>query len=87
MPRKTVLTEKTAASLVRRVRRHGWQPALAEEFIRDHAAGARRASYLALWKSFVDESGRTLLDARDERLEEARALLRRECHVADGPGD
>lgn len=87
VPRKTVLTEKAAASLVRRVRRHGWQPALAEAFIRDHAAGARRASYLALWKSFVDESGRTLLDARDERLEEARALLRRECHVVDGPGD
>ncbi len=84
VPRKTVLTEKAAASLVRRVRKHGWQPELAEEFIRAHAASVRQASYLALWKSFVDESATTLLNHRDERLEEARALLRRECHVADG---
>ncbi|WP_019700318.1 hypothetical protein [Paracidovorax oryzae] len=84
VPRKTVLTEKAAASLVRRVRKHGWQPELAEEFIRAHAASMRQASYLALWKSFVDESATTLLNHRDERLEEARALLRRECHVADG---
>ncbi len=84
VPRKTVLTEKAAASLVRRVRKHGWQPELAEEFIRAHAASMRQASYLALWKSFVDESASTLLNHRDERLEEARALLRRECHVADG---
>ncbi|MDA8453218.1 hypothetical protein M4R22_00435 [Acidovorax sp. GBBC 3334] len=80
-PKKTVLTEKLAASLVRRVRKLGWQPERASEFILAHAAEGYRAAYLELWSAFVTEA-RVLLDDRDSGLHEAMALLRRECHVA-----
>lgn len=81
-PKKTLLTEKAAASLVRKVRKNGLQPELATEFIRSHAPGAYQADYLALWNSFVQESIRTLTSDMDYQMHEALALLRRECHVA-----
>ena len=80
-PKKTLLTEKTAASLVRKIRKHGLQPQLATEFIRSHAPGAHQADYCALWNSFVQESQATLCNDRDYQLHDALALLRRECHV------
>ena len=82
VPKKTLLTEKTAASLVRKIRTHGWQPALAHNFITEHAPGAFQQDYCALWDSFVQESEKTLRDDRDEKRTNALALLRRECHVA-----
>ena len=81
VPKKTLLTEKTAASLVRKIRKHGWQPALATEFIAEHAPGAFQQDYCALWDSFVQESQKTLFDDHDITLSDALALLRRECHV------
>ncbi len=80
-PKKTLLTEKTASSLVRKIRKHGWQPALATDFIAEHAPGAFQHDYGALWDSFVQESQRTLFDDHDITLSDALALLRRECHV------
>ena len=80
-PKKTLLTEKTAASLVRKIRKHGWQPALATDFIAEHAPGAFQQDYCALWDSFVQESQKTLFDDHDITLSDALALLRRECHV------
>lgn len=80
-PKKTLLTEKTAASLVRKIRKHGWQPALATEFITEHAPGAFQQDYAALWDSFMHESQRTLFDDHDITLSDALTLLRRECHV------
>ena len=80
-PKKTLLTEKTAASLVRKIRKHGWQPALAAQFIAEHAPGAFQQDYGALWDSFVQESQKTLFDDHDITLGDALALLRRECHV------
>lgn len=83
VPKKTLLTEKTAASLVRKLRKSGLQPALATDFIRSHAPGAHKDGYCALWSSFVQESQATLCSDRDYQLHDALALLRRECHVAD----
>ncbi|MDD2712356.1 MAG: hypothetical protein PHU77_05480 [Simplicispira sp.] len=81
-PKKTLLTEKTATSLVRKIRTHGWQPALAHDFIAEHAPGAFQKDYCALWDSFVQESQKTLFDDHDVTRGDALALLRRECHVA-----
>ncbi len=80
-PKKTLLTEKTAASLVRKIRKHGLQPDLAEEFIRSHAPGAYQQDYIALWTGFVQEASRTLSSDMDYQLHDALALLRRECNV------
>ncbi|MES2612396.1 MAG: hypothetical protein V4679_19240 [Pseudomonadota bacterium] len=83
-PKKTVLTEKTAASLVRKLRKSGWQPALATDFIRANAPGARQADYVDLWNSFVQESQATLASDMDYQMHDALALLRRECNVVAG---
>lgn len=84
VPKKTLLTEKTAASLVRKVRKSGWQPSLAEDFIRTQGPGVHEEDYLALWRSFVQEAEKTLLSDMDYQLRDALALLRRECSVAEG---
>ncbi len=80
-PKKTVLTEKTAASLVRKLRKSGWQPEIATEYIRQNAPFAFAQDYLALWEQFVQESAKTLLSDMDYALNDALALLRRECQV------
>lgn len=80
-PKKTVLTEKTAASLIRKLRKNGWQPELATDFIRQNAPFAFAQDYLALWEQFVQESNKTLLSDMDYALNDAMALLRRECQV------
>ena len=84
VPKKTLLTEKTAASLVRKVRKSGWQPALAAQFIEEHAPGVHQQDYLALWNGFVQEAEKTLLSDMDYQMHDALALLRRECSVAGG---
>lgn len=81
VPKKTLLPEKAAKALVRKLRTKGWEPALAETFIAEHAPEVHRADYLALWRSFVGESRGTLQDDHDYGLGDALALLRRECHV------
>ena len=80
-PQKTVLTEKSAATLIRKLRKSGWQPELATEFIRQNAPFAFAQDYLALWEQFVQESSKTLLSDMDYALNDAMALLRRECQV------
>ena len=77
-----MLTEKTAASLIRKIRKNGLQPELATAFIRSHAPGAYQADYIGMWNSFVEESGKTLGSDMDYQMHDALALLRRECHVA-----
>ena len=81
VPKKTLLPEKAAKALVRKLRTKGWEPALAEAFIAEHAPEVHRADYLALWRSFVGEARGTLQDDHDYGLSDALALLRRECHV------
>lgn len=83
VPKKTLLPEKAAKALVRKLRSKGWQPELAEAFIREHAPEVHRSDYLALWQSFVGEARGTLQDDHDYGLGDALALLRRECHVGD----
>ena len=78
---KTLLTEKTAATLVRKVRKSGLHPELATAFITQHAPDAQRNDYLQLWQHFVDEAQATLESDRDYALNDALSLLRRECNV------
>ena len=80
---KTLLTEKATTALVRKIRKHGWQPERASDFIAANAASALQADYQALWRSFVSESQDTLCSDHDHTLQDAVALLRRECHVVD----
>ena len=80
-PRKTLLTAKSAASLVRKIRKSGWNPALATAFIQDHAPVQHQSNYLQLWKEFCADAEPILRSDRDDTLSDAMALLRRDCNV------
>ena len=82
---KTVLTEKAAVALVRKIQKpgsaSGFKSDLASQYIVDHAPLQHQDAYLALWTDFVDEAGSTLQSDSTYARKDALALLRRECHV------
>jgi hypothetical protein len=80
---KTLLTEKTAATLIRKIRKSGVQLELATAFIQTHAPAEHQDDYIAMWEAFIDESLDTLESDHDYKLHNALALLRRECNVAE----
>jgi hypothetical protein len=78
---KTVLTEKSAATLIRKIRKSGLQPALANDFIFSHAPQHHQSDYAQLWDAFIEDAQPTLQSDRDYALKDALALLRRECNI------
>ena len=80
---KTLLSEKTAATLIRKIRKSGLKPELTTAFIQTHAPAEHRDDYLEMWEAFMDESRTTLESDHDHKLHDALSLLRRECNVAD----
>jgi hypothetical protein len=78
---KTLLTEKSAASLVRKIRKSGLKTALAGQFILHHAPQAHQGDYLELWEAFVTDALPFLQSDFDYALKDAVALLRRECNI------
>jgi len=80
---KTLLTEKTAATLIRKIRKSGVQPELATAFIQANAPAEHQDDYIDMWEAFIDESLDTLASDHDYKLHDALSLLRRECNVAD----
>jgi hypothetical protein len=80
---KTLLTEKTAATLIRKIRKSGLQPELATAFIQANAPAEHQDDYIDMWESFIDDALVTLESDHDYKLHDALSLLRRECNVAD----
>lgn len=80
---KSLLTEKSAAALVRKIRKTGLHPDLATHYIQAHAPVQHQDDYVRMWRDFCEESQSTLLSDFDYELKDALALLRRECNVAD----
>ena len=80
-PPKSVLTERAAATLIRKVRKSGLDSASAHAWIRRHAPAALQDDLAALWEGFVGEAQATLRSDHDVQLKDALALLRRECNV------
>ncbi|MBA3058675.1 MAG: hypothetical protein KJ614_18545 [Gammaproteobacteria bacterium] len=78
---KTLLTEKAAVTLIRKIRKTGLSPELANRYIRAHAPVQHQDDYVRLWMSFCDEAQSTLQSDYDYELKDALALLRRECNV------
>jgi hypothetical protein len=82
---KTLLSEKGAASLIRKIQKTGTKPGfnpdLAHQYILDNAPAQYQDDYAQLWADFVDEAQHTLLSDSVFALEDALALLRRECNV------
>lgn len=82
-PPKTLLTEKSATALVRKLRKTGLQPELARQYIAQHAPEQHQDGYARLWDDFIDEAQSTLQSDHGYALNDALALLRRECNVKD----
>ncbi len=78
---KTLLSEKAAATLVRKIRKSGIHTEWAHEFIRTHAPHAHQGDYVELWDAFIDEALPTLRSDFDYALQDAMSLLRRECNI------
>lgn len=78
---KTILTEKGATALVRKIRKSGLQPTLASQFIADHAPAVHQDAYGRMWDDFMEESAKTLTSDFDYELKDAVNLLRLECNV------
>jgi hypothetical protein len=81
-PPKTLLTEKAASALVRKIRKSGLDSDAAVAFVQDHAPVQFQADYVDMWQSFLEEALPTLRSDADYALHDALALLRRECNVA-----
>ncbi len=78
---KTLLTEKGAATLIRKIRKAGLKPDLARQYIQNHAPAQHQDDYAQLWQNFIDEAQPTLQSDFDYELKDALAVLRRECNV------
>ncbi len=78
---KTLLSEKAAATLVRKIRKSGLQPALARQFIAEHAPVQHQDDYVSLWDNFIEDARTTLESDHDYTFNDAVALLRRVCNI------
>ncbi len=81
---KTLLTEKAANALVRKIRKAptaNWQPALAQAFIQEHAPAHDQGDYTRLWAEFIADVQPTLLSDFDHTAKDAVALLAHNCNV------
>jgi hypothetical protein len=80
-PAKTLLTEKAALALIRKVRKTGIQPELTLQYIAAHAPAQHQEDCTRLWADFMDEALSTLQSDFDYALKDALALLVRNCNV------
>ena len=78
---KTMLTEKTATTLIRKIRKTGLAPSLARDFILTQAPAQFQGDYARLWTSFVEEAQPLLTSDATFAMEDALALLRLESQV------
>lgn len=79
---KTLLSESAAKTLVRKLRKQGFNSALALDYLATHAPEQHQDDFMVLWKDFVAESQATLFSDHDPQLRDALALLRRECNLS-----
>ena len=77
----TLLTEKTALALVRKIRKSGLDTELVRQFIREHAPARQQPGYLALWNNFIAAAMPLLRSDASHAQHDALALLRRDCNV------
>ncbi|WP_311221938.1 MULTISPECIES: hypothetical protein [unclassified Acidovorax] len=79
----TLLTRKTAASLVKKIRASGLDAELPRQFVLQHAPVQLQGDYLHLWNAFIEDAEPVLRSDRVHATEDALALLRRECNITE----
>ncbi len=81
-PPKTLLTEKAATALVRKIRKSGFAPELASQFIAQHAPVQHQEDCVRMWADFLQEAQATLQSDFDYELKDALALLDQHCNLS-----
>ena len=78
---KTLLSESAATSLIKKIRKTGMNIPLAVAYIQSHAPAHNQNDYLRMWDNFVEEAASTLQSDFNYTLNDALALLKRECNI------
>ena len=81
IPAKPVLSRAAARTLIRKVRKDGFQRLPVLGFIRAYAPYEMQDDLERLWKEFFPEAQTTLLDAADTTLGDALDFLKENCVV------
>ena len=78
---KTILTEKSATTLIRKIQKAGFKTEAATDYIWNHAPAQYQSDYVQLWANFVEEAQGILMSDAVGATDDALALLRRECNI------
>jgi hypothetical protein len=81
VPSKVSLTESAAKTLIKKIRKEGFQPDLARQFVLQHAPHEKQESLLEDWNEFSEQAHVYLLDDWDNELKGALNFLRENCYV------
>ncbi len=77
----SLLTEKSATALIKKIRKSGIDAELPVTYIRDHAPAAYQNDFCEMWQEFITDAQTTLKSDFDYNLHDAMALLRLQCNV------
>jgi hypothetical protein len=77
----SLLTEKSATALIKKIRKSGLDVALPIAYIREHAPVAYQNDFCEMWQEFIADAQNTLKSDFDYQLHDALALLRLQCNV------
>ena len=78
---KSLLTEKSATALIKKIRKSGLNAELPITYIREHAPVAYQTDFCEMWQEFITDAQSTLKSDFDYNLHDALALLRLQCNV------
>ena len=78
---KTSLSEKTAKTLVKKIRDQGFKPELATAWIESCAPHEKQEGLLEDWNNFLEEASNYLLDDWDSSFSGALRFLSDNCHI------
>ncbi|MES2934511.1 MAG: hypothetical protein V4805_13605 [Pseudomonadota bacterium] len=81
VPPKTSLSEKSAKTLLKKIREHGLHPELAVEFIKTHAPHEKQEGLLEDWGNFMQDAESYLLDDWDATFHGALRFLEENCYI------
>jgi hypothetical protein len=77
----SLLTEKSATALIKKIRKSGIDSDLPVAYIREHAPVAYQNDFCEMWQEFIADAQSTLKSDFDYQLHDAMALLRLQCNV------
>lgn len=77
----SLLTEKSATTLIKKIRKSGLNAELPIAYIREHAPVAYQNDFCEMWQEFITDAQNTLKSDFDYNLHDAMALLRLQCNV------